>query len=51
MLMRPNPDPDRPLRAWPTAGALWLLVLATLLLSLMLGNGAAPPFALPGGAG
>ena len=48
---RPNPDPDRPLRAWPTAGALWLLVLAMLLLSLMLGNGAAPPLALPGGAG
>lgn len=35
---RPAADPERVLRAWPTAGALWLGILALLVLALIGGD-------------
>jgi hydrogenase-4 component B len=34
----PGADPERMLRAWPTAGALWLSILALLVLALIGGG-------------
>jgi len=41
----PVPDPERGLRAWPVAGALWIGILAVLLLAMLAGS------ALVGGSG
>ena len=43
---QPNPDPERLLRPWATAGTLWLALLALLLLSVAVGGaltGLVPP--------